>query len=109
MNDDPISRQAAIDTLIRKMEPHNNGDGTMTICIMSKELVRETLNDLPSVQQEHGDEASFWKKRAREYEDIIADLVTAQAKGIKLDSIEITGEGIIFKKSQSERKTGKWK
>ena len=59
-------------------------------------------------EAEQGDEAIFWKKRAREYEDIIADLVTAQAKGIKLDSIEITGEGIIFKKSESERKRGKW-
>lgn len=45
---DVISRQAAIDALIRKMRPHDNGDGTMTICAMSEGLVRETLNDLPS-------------------------------------------------------------
>ena len=62
---------------------------------------------LASAQPEQGDEAIFWKKRAREYEDIIADLITAQARGIKLDSIEITEEGITFKKSQPER-TGKW-
>ena len=49
---DTISRQAAIDALIRKMEPHNNGDGTITICIMSEGLVRETLNDLPPAQPE---------------------------------------------------------
>lgn len=47
---DTISRQAAIDALIRKMRPHDNGDGTITIYIMSEELVRETLNDLPSAQ-----------------------------------------------------------
>ena len=47
---DLIDRQAAIDALIRKMEPHNNGDGTITICMMSEGLVRETLNDLPSAQ-----------------------------------------------------------
>ena len=199
---DTIYRQAAIDALICKMGPHDNGDGTMTIYVMSERLVRETLNDLPSAQPEtppeeqpevteeavkeycrkrhlcivdsallkkytaaqpeeraeertethgvcldvisrqaaidavaeglknvfveykdvaekligklpsaqpeHGDEASFWKKRAREYEDIIADLVAEQAKGIKLDSITITEEGITFKKSQSERKRGKW-
>ena len=62
---------------------------------------------LASAQPEQGDEAIFWKKRAREYEDIIADFVAEQAKGIKLDSITITEEGITFKKSQPER-TGKW-
>ena len=198
---DTIYRQAAIDALICKMEPHNNGDGTMTIYVMSERLVRETLNDLPSAQPETPPEeqpevteeavkeycrkrhlcivdsallkkytaaqpeerteertethgvcldvisrqaaidalilesrkidsnyleseriiyesdavevismlpTAFWKKRAREYEDIIADLVAEQAKGIKLDSITITEEGITFKKSQSERKRGKW-
>ena len=62
---------------------------------------------LASAQPEQGDEAIFWKKRAREYEDIIADFVAEQAKGIKFDSITITEEGITFKKSQPER-TGKW-
>ena len=50
MVNDTISRHAAIDALIRKMRPHNNGDGTMTICIMTEGLVRETLNTLPSAQ-----------------------------------------------------------
>lgn len=58
-------------------------------------------------EAEQSDEAIFWKKRAREYEDIIADFVAEQAKGIKFDSITITEEGITFKKSQPER-TGKW-
>lgn len=57
---------------------------------------------IPSAQPEQGDEAIFWKKRAREYEDIIADFVAEQAKGIKFDSITITEEGITFKKSQPE-------
>lgn len=47
---DLIDRQAAINALIYKMRPHNNGDGTMTICVMSEELVRETLNDLSSAK-----------------------------------------------------------
>ena len=58
---------------------------------------------LASAQPEQGDEAIFWKKRAREYEDIVADFVAEQAKGIKFDSITITEEGITFKKSQPER------
>ena len=50
--DDLISRQAAINALIRKMRPHDNGDGTMTIYVMSERLVRETLNELPFAQPE---------------------------------------------------------
>ena len=88
--DDLISRQAAIDALD---------------CISG---VEEVLRSLPSVQPTQDDEVTFWKKRAREYEDMITGLVAEQAKGIRLDSIEITGESIIFKKSQSERKTGTW-
>ena len=49
---DCISRQAAIDALIRKIRPHNNGDGTITMWVMSEELVRETLNEVPSAQPE---------------------------------------------------------
>lgn len=50
--EDLISRKAAIDALIRKIRPHNNGDGTITMCVISEELVRKTLNDLPSAQPE---------------------------------------------------------
>lgn len=49
---DAIGRQAAINALIRKMRPSNNGDGTMTLYVMTEGLVKETLNDLPSVQPE---------------------------------------------------------
>ena len=49
---DSVSRQAAIDALIRKIRPHNNGDGTITMWVMSEELVRETLNEVPSAQPE---------------------------------------------------------
>lgn len=52
MSKDTIYRQDAIDALIRKMRPQDNGDGTMVIYIMSAELVEETLNDLPSAQPE---------------------------------------------------------
>lgn len=53
---DLIDRQKAIDALIWKIRPHNNGDGTITMCVMSEELVRKTLDDLPSAQPEHTEE-----------------------------------------------------
>lgn len=49
--DNLISRQAAIDALIRKMRPHDNGDGTTTICVMSERLIREVITDLPTAEK----------------------------------------------------------
>lgn len=53
-------------------------------------------------QPERSDEVNFWKERARKYEDISIGLIAELANGVKIDSIEITGEGIRFKKSQPE-------
>lgn len=47
---DLISRQAAIDALIRKSQPVDNGDGTMTITMMTNRVIKETLEKLPSAQ-----------------------------------------------------------
>ena len=52
--DDLISRQAAIDALIRKTRPHDNGDGTTTICVMSEGLVREIITHLPTAEPRTG-------------------------------------------------------
>lgn len=48
---DLIDRQAAIDALIRKTRPHDNGDGTTTICVMSERLIREVITDLPTAEK----------------------------------------------------------
>lgn len=62
MTDRLISLQAAVDALIRKMKPHDNGDGTMTIYVMSERLVKETLNDLPAAQPERCEECENFSK-----------------------------------------------
>lgn len=49
---DCISRQAAIDALTRFITPHDNGDGTMTVGVLSKSSITDILNDLPSAQPE---------------------------------------------------------
>lgn len=49
--DDLISRRAAINAFIRKMRPHNNGDGTITVCIMSESLASEILTELPTAEK----------------------------------------------------------
>jgi len=76
------------------------GYSSYDLDVISDYLRRYFISPL-SAQPEQGGEVAFWKERAREYEDIISGLVAEQAKGVKLDSIEITEGGIRFKKSQS--------
>ena len=47
-----VDRQAAIDELTRFITPHDNGDGTMTIGILSKSSITNILNNLPPAQPE---------------------------------------------------------
>ena len=47
---DLIDRQAAIDALIRKQRPVNNGDGTMTVTMLTDAVIKDVLKALPSVQ-----------------------------------------------------------
>ena len=47
---DLIERQAAIDELTRFTTPHDNGDGTFTVGVLSKSSITDILNDLPSAQ-----------------------------------------------------------
>ena len=45
-----VDRQAAIDALTNFITPYDNGDGTMTIGVLSKSSITDILNDLPSAQ-----------------------------------------------------------
>lgn len=96
---DLISRQAVIALAKDLCVPI--GDGTV---YRHRCIDPDAVNELPPVQPEQGDEVNFWKERAREYEDVIIYLSEKLAKGIKFDSIEITGEGIRFKKSQPKQR-----
>ena len=58
------------------------------------------LYDLPSAQPDHSDEAKFWKERAEFYEKTCFDLINDINKGMKISSIEINENGIIFTKEQ---------
>lgn len=95
---DLISRQA----VLNKKELVELEDGQSFYCISPEDV--ETLPPV-TPQPEQGNEVNPWRERAKKYEDIIADLVAEQAKGVKLDSIEITGGSIIFKKSRPKSKT----
>ena len=59
---DLISRQAAIDALIRAGKPINNGDGTSTIMPLTNAVIREVLTAVPSVQPDmSGYSDRLWK------------------------------------------------
>ena len=63
---------------------------------------RKIIAEAPPVQPEQkkseptGD-AEFWRKRAKDYESVISDLVAKISKGVKLESLEMNAEGLVFK------------
>ena len=104
---DVIYRQAAIDALICKMRPHNNGDGTMTICVMSEELVRETLNDLPSVEPERLNDDDF--ETIRIHLNAYKEKLCNQRRWKEAEEYQrIIDRFMAFASTQPERKKGKW-
>ena len=50
--DDVIYRQQAIDALLAHATPRNNGDGTMTVFVLSNWTIQDILSKLPSAQPE---------------------------------------------------------
>lgn len=52
MNGDLISREAAIDALIRAKEPKNKGDGTVEITILTDGAIRDVINKIPTAHPE---------------------------------------------------------
>lgn len=45
-----ISLKAAIDALIKYNTPRDNGDGTITLGLLSASSIEKVLNELPSAQ-----------------------------------------------------------
>ena len=101
-----ISRQATIDVMCELMHHWFGGDPKDEI----REIKRE-LEKLPSAQpeQSESEDITFWKKRAREYEEMVLKLTDEMARGIKVDSVLITEEGIVFKKKNPEQLWIPWR
>ena len=68
-----------------------------------EDVCKTTANELPSAQPE-SENITFWEKRAREYEEMVLKLTDEIARGIKIDSVLITEEGIVFKNGKPEQR-----
>lgn len=55
---------------------------------------------LPPAQPDHSDEVKFWKERAEFYGKTCIDLLNDISKSVKINSIEVNENGIIFTKEQ---------
>lgn len=96
---DAVSKASVLETYADLYDVFDDNKG------IQNELhkVFDRINNLPSAQPESED-ITFWKKRAREYEGMIKELVDEMARGIKIDSVLITEEGVVFKKEKPEQR-----
>lgn len=95
MNNRIISLQVAIDTIKNMRERCDTNDINDYF-----DLLIEAFNVLPSVQPDHSDEVKFWKERAESYEKTCFNLLDNINRNVKINSIEINENGIIFTKKQ---------
>ena len=100
---DLISRQAAIDAL-KRAEALTRAFGYHNVI--------DTIRELPSTQPEQSNASEFWRKRADYYSDMCMNLIGEMGKGVKIESVEISENGIEFIKEQPsaepERESTKW-
>ena len=58
------------------------------------------LEALPSAQPEQSDTSEFWRKRADFYSDMCMNLIGEMGRGVKIESVKISENGIEFIKEQ---------
>lgn len=98
---DPIDRQAAIDAVISLCDNCDSGYcGSCRVNYPGEKDVKKVLEDLPSVRQEQSDTSEFWRKRADYYSDLCMRLIAEMGKGVKIESVKISENGIEFIKEQ---------
>ena len=93
---DAISRTAAID-VVRKCRVI---EVTPAYILIDKAEAVSKLVMLPRVQPEQSDTSEFWRKRADYYSDMCMDLIGEMGKGVKIESVKISENGIEFIKEQ---------
>ena len=91
-----IERQAVIDALCEEYCFGHHDCKHYPKCENLK-----VIQKLPSAQPSC-DDATFWRKRANEYEDQCLKLIAEMTNGVKVDSIRIDKDGIFFAKKQPE-------
>lgn len=104
---DPIDRQAAIDAVKKNTfrltfaeEQNCEGHVAWSANAVYSDVIEGALLELPSAQPEQSDASEFWRKRADHYSDLCMRLIAEMEKGVKIESVKISENGIEFIKEQ---------
>ena len=88
---DVIYRQAAIDAV---------AEGLKHTFVENQDIAEKLIGKLPSAQSEQSNALEFWRKRADYYSDLCMRLIAEMGKGVKIESVKISENGIEFIKEQ---------
>jgi hypothetical protein len=97
---DLIDRQAAIEVIdaVFPVDPMKSEYAQGIAC--GAALAKTYVEQLPSAQLEQSNSSEFWRKRADFYSDMCMDLIGEMGKGVKIESVKISENGIEFIKEQ---------
>lgn len=97
---DLIDRQAAIEVIdaVFPVDPMKSEYAQGIAC--GAALAKTYVEQLPSAQPEQNNASEFWRKRADFYSDMCMSLIGEMGKGVKVESVKISENGIEFIKEQ---------
>lgn len=96
---DLISRQSAIEALGEEPEVWNDTDEEIATRNQWRADV-DAIKAAPSAESEQSNASEFWRKRADYYSDMCMNLIGEMGKGVKIESVKISENGIEFIKEQ---------
>ena len=97
---DLISRQAAIDELNERQRKLIYCFGFENDMVKMMNIAKGIVLAIPSAQSGQSNASEFWRKRADYYSDMCMNLIGEMGKGVKIESVKISENGIEFIKEQ---------
>ena len=90
-------------------EAHGEGQVVWSDNLISVTDAMNALRKVTSVQAQQMDDTEFWKKRVKDYENTVNDLISKMTKGVKFNCMEMNAEGITFREEKpSVQAEQKW-
>jgi len=92
-----MTTQEAIDYLLDPIGKRDQHDEAIKMAVDALQNYPTQMSGTLGNCSELPNSTEFWRKRAKDYENMVIDLISKISKGAKLGSMEMNAEGLVFK------------